>query len=286
MKVSTGNLIGRLHGYLIERFSLYAVLVLGAAHVYFLQKVTGGLSQPSLFAAAFTLYIGFFMGLRFLDDSKDKQHDDTYYNDRPVQRGTISLDELRTSFWVVMLILFLAVLLVGNASVLGLFALCCLYLYFMYREFFVREYLRERLLLYLASHQVFSFILSGLIVQVFGLSPFSPHGFWLVLASALMILSVEVARKMRIPAEESGGNDTYSAVLGRSGSVVFWLASLVVVITILAIKQIIPAASLAVMVLPIAASSYYLRVLPKKSETLFVAVTAIVLLTVIGIAVW
>lgn len=280
------SLILRLHQYLVERFSLYAVLVLGLAHVYFLMRISGGSIKITQYISAIVIYLGFLIVMRFLDEFKDKDHDDEYYADRPVQRGLITLKELSlASYWVMLLLLIVTILTLNTLTYL-LFVICCVYLYLMRKEFFIRKYLRQRLMQYLVLHQVFSVFLSALIISIFGVSPLSERGAWVVAISTLMILSIEIARKVRAPGEENRSKDTYSAYLGRVGAALFWEINLLLIIGILIFKNFVPLSTILVILIPLLTAIYYLRFTPRKSEKIFLASTALTLFICMGVAIW
>ena len=111
----------------------------------------------------------------------------------------------------------------------------------MGREFFVSEWLRARPIAYIASHTVVVPLIalviaacSGDAPDVAALAPFLA----LVYASSVVF---EFGRKIRAPADEQVGVETYSALWGPRMAAIVWCATLVM--TALLLVAAVPAVS-------------------------------------------
>ena len=214
-----------------ERFPLLAhgplVLAFSASAVCFSRLLRGDISWPAAqsLAVAFVTCLLFFLGLRIADEFKDFEEDSRYRPYRPVPRGLICLSELG---WVgagaaaiqLALALWLApelefVLLAGWG-----------YLALMSKEFFMRAWLKARPITYLWTHM---FIMP--IVDLYATAcDWVPAGFklpprgllWFLAASFFNGIVIEFGRKIRAPADEETGVQTYSVLWGRRTAVLAW----------------------------------------------------------------
>lgn len=210
------------NGLLIAAFSSCAVS--------FSCLLRGGQSIPSMaalltaFATAFIL----FLQLRIADEFKDFDEDSRYRPYRPVPRGLVRLHELALigvggalvqlalAFWLAP---GLALLLVATWGYLAL----------MTREFFVRDWIRERPITYLWSHMLI-IPLADLYATACdwqsaqGTPP--PGLFWFIAVSFFNGVTLEFGRKIRAPEDEEPGVRTYSQLWGGRKAAFAWLAAL------------------------------------------------------------
>jgi 4-hydroxybenzoate polyprenyltransferase len=212
------------HGLLIAAFSTCAVS--------FSHLLRGSQSIPSVaslltaFATSFLL----FLQLRIADEFKDFDEDSRYRPYRPVPRGLVQLREL-------------AAIGIGGAVVqLGLaywlaprLALLLLatwgYLALMTREFFVRDWIRERPITYLWTHMLIipltDFYATACDWQGARVAP-PPGLFWFIAVSFFNGVTLELGRKIRAPGDEEPGVRTYSHLWGRQTAAIAWLAALLI----------------------------------------------------------
>lgn len=216
-----------------ERFPIFAhgplVLAFSSSAVCFSRLLRGQRGWPPWqeFAVAFATCFLFFLGLRIADEFKDFNEDSLYRPYRPVPRGLVTLQELG---WVgagaaiiqLLLALWLAVPLIV-LLLAGWF-----YLSLMSKEFFVRDWLKARPITYLWTHM---FIMP--IVDLYATAcdwvpagfKFPPRGLlWFLAASFFNGVVIELGRKIRAPADEETGVQTYSFLWGRRTAVLAWLA--------------------------------------------------------------
>ncbi len=209
------------HGPLILAFSSSAV-----CFSRLLRRDAAWPTWPSLLVAFVTCLL-FFLGLRIADEFKDFEEDAMYRPYRPVPRGLVTLRELgwvgaaaaavQLGFAVWLAPALVIVLLIGWA-----------YLALMSKEFFARAWLKARPITYLWTHMFImpivdlyatacDWVPAGLALPPRGLS-------WFLAASFFNGIVIEFGRKIRAPADEETGVQTYSFLWGRRTAVMAWLA--------------------------------------------------------------
>ena len=224
-----------------ERFPLLAhgplVAAFSASAVSFSALLRGPGARPAAAAAlvAFATALTSFLQLRIADEFKDAEEDARYRAYRPVPRGLVRLRELA---WI------------GAVAAAGQLGLCLWlgarggglrwqlpalllvtwgYFALMSREFFVRDWLKARPVVYLFSHM---FIMPLIDWYATGCDWVPAGGampaglFWFLAASFCNGLVIELGRKIRAPGQEEAGVQTYSVLWGRAGATGAWLAAL------------------------------------------------------------
>ena len=215
-----------------ERFPLLAhgplVLAFSSSAVCFSHLLRGENSWPDWrgLVVAFVTCLLFFLGLRIADEFKDFEEDSRYRPYRPVPRGLVKLRELG---WIGV---GAAVIQLALAVWLAPFLIIVLlagwaYLALMSHEFFAREWLKARPITYLWTHM---FIMP--IVDLYATAcdwvpaglKLPPNGLiWFLVASFFNGIVIEIGRKIRSPADEETGVQTYSILWGRRAAVAAWL---------------------------------------------------------------
>ena len=210
------------HGLLIAAFSVsaisYSMLLRGAA----------GWPEPKIVAASFGNAFLFFLLLRIADEFKDHEEDARYRPHRPVPRGLVSLRELGSVGALCLAGQLVLTVWLEPALVL-LLALVWLYLGFMSKEFFVRDWLKARPVTYLWSHMLIvpliDFYTTACDWATAG-HPAPPDGLlWFLTASFFNGLVIEVGRKIRAPQDEVVGVETYSTLWGPQRAALVWLGA-------------------------------------------------------------
>lgn len=209
------------HGPLIFAFSLsamsYSALLRGATAL-----------QPAAAAVAFVTALLFFLQLRIADEFKDAEDDARWRPYRPVPRGLVTLRELG---WLG--VGAGIVQLVGSLWLRPMQALMLLvawtYLALMSKEFFVHGWLKRHPTFYMLSHMVimpvFDIYATACDWLTAGAAP--PCGLiWFLLVSYLNGIVIEVGRKIRAPADEEEGVETYSILWGRHKALLVWLSAM------------------------------------------------------------
>ena len=225
--------VQRWHTYQKERFPLLAhgplIAAFSACAVAFSSMLRGAMApgwQP--YATAFVVCLLMFLQLRIADEFKDAEEDARWRPYRPVPRGLVTLSSLRVVF------LLAAVIQAGAAWLLDPRLLIVLgiawsYLALMSVEFFCRDWLKKRPVIYLVTHM-------GImpLVDFFGTAcewlpnvGHAPAGLgWFLAASFFNGVVIEIGRKLRQPAAEEEGVETYSHLWGKRGGSLVWLVAL------------------------------------------------------------
>lgn len=217
-----------------ERFPLAAhgplILAFSASAVSYSALLRGSSTAPSLrsFAVAFVVSLGSFLLLRIADEFKDQEEDAKYRPYRPVPRGLVRLRELAWIGVGVAVGQLTLALLIGWKLV-GLLAVTWIYFALMSREFFVREWLKARPVVYLFSHMAIMPLVDWFAtgcdwVHAGGTMP--PGLFWFLAASFCNGIVIELGRKIRSPGQEETGVETYSVLWGPRIAVLAWLAAM------------------------------------------------------------
>jgi len=157
-----------------------------------------------------------FMLLRISDEHKDFEEDANYRPYRPVQRGLVTLRELR----IVGIILVAAQLLLTvwiDAKLLLLLLAVYVWFLLMTNEFFVPKWLKSHPVIYLASHMMILPLINLYTTSIEWL----PRGGGLSFGLVLFMVStfwggtvIEIGRKLRAPQNEEHGVETYTALWG------------------------------------------------------------------------
>jgi hypothetical protein len=217
-----------------ERFPLLAhgiiVAAFSSSAVCFSMLLRGAVEAPRPFTllVAFATALLFFLQLRIADEFKDAEEDARYRPYRPVPRGLVRLSELAILGVITGLVQLLLGLALLPVLVLLLFGVW-IYLALMSKEFFVAAWLKKRPILYMVSHMV-------IIPQIDFYATAcdwwptlgrAPEGLgWFVAVSYFNGIVFEIGRKIRAPADEETGVDTYTALWGRPIGVLAWLGAI------------------------------------------------------------
>lgn len=225
-----------------ERFPIFAhgplVAAFSASAVSFSALLRGlGEGRPGFanYAVAFAVSLASFLQLRIADEFKDAEEDAAFRPYRPVPRGLVTLRELA---WVgvaaatlqLALTIWLGLSHGGLRWQLpGLLLVTWTYFALMSREFFAREWLKARPVIYLFSHMMIMPLIDWFATGCDWVPADGgmPAGlFWFLAASFCNGLVIELGRKIRAPEQEERGVPTYTALWGRPAAVTSWLAAL------------------------------------------------------------
>ena len=195
---------------------------------------------PIIWYKLFPLFIiifMFFFQLRITDEFKDYEEDLKYRPYRPVQRGIISLKALG-KIGIATIIIQIILAHVINSKLIYFMLLVWIYMFLMTKEFFIKNWLTERILIYALSHVVIMIFITLVIVKGTGyiLQDYFSETLYLLLEKyeknifigliplfALNYLNgivLEIGRKTRRTDEEEYGVQTYSKLWGRKKAVV------------------------------------------------------------------
>jgi 4-hydroxybenzoate polyprenyltransferase len=190
-----------------------------------------GWPRANALFTAFACCLLLFLQLRIADEFKDYEEDLKYRPYRPVQRGLVTLRQLGILFVLCAAVQF-GLALIHSPALLVLLLIVWTYLALMSREFFVPEWLKARPMLYLWSHMIIMPF-----VDLFATGsdwtsspsgrPGSIAGLGLFLgASYFNGVVIEIGRKIRSPADEETGVQTYSSLMGPRRAILAWIAAL------------------------------------------------------------
>ena len=231
---SEKNILSRLWIYQKERFPLAGYLPLVAAFTFSAASYSricrggeGFVPWTRLIAGIATSF-GIFLLLRLFDEFKDAEDDAAYRPYRPVPRGLVTLRELGR-----LIVLVIAAMILLNALLMPVMlpalALALGYILIMWREFFVREWLRRHPVVYMVTHMMImpltDFYTTGL--DWMNARAAMPRGLFLFLTVTFLNgCVIEIGRKIRNPKDEEKGVETYSYLWGPNRATGIWLGIL------------------------------------------------------------
>ena len=217
----------RLRAYLRERFPLFGHVLLIISYYssnQFLARVLTNPGEPmrytpaSLIGALTLLF--FFFHLRVFDEHKDFAEDARFHPQRVLQRGVITLADLRILAALCIVAEFALAAGSGRAPLAAL-GVAFVFSLLMLKEFFAAAWLKRHFLVYATSHMLLMPLLS-LMVYSFatGRMPWrAPGVFWVyAFVGFFVTFNVEVSRKIRAPEDEVEGLESYSKIFGTYGA--------------------------------------------------------------------
>ncbi len=217
-----------------ERFPLFAhgplIAAFSASAVSYSALLRGSGRPPAAisFVVAFVGSLGSFLLLRIADEFKDAEEDARFRPYRPVPRGLVTLREL-AAVGVGVAVLQLALALPMGWPLVGLLGVTWTYFALMSREFFARTWLKARPVVYLFSHMLIMPLIDWFATGCDWVwaDEGMPAGLWWFLAASFCNgIVIELGRKIRAPAQEEPGVETYTFLWGRPVAVGAWLAAL------------------------------------------------------------
>ena len=159
----------------------------------------------------------FFLMLRVFDEHKDFEADAVAHPQRVLQRGLITLRDLKL-VGIVAIGVQLGVSLWfdrGVGPVTAWWAAAFAWSTLMAREFFVREWIRRHLVVYALTHIVVMVMIAMWIATMGSPRAAVASAPWAFAALSLFAgLAFEIARKMRAPEQEHPMADSYTQALG------------------------------------------------------------------------
>lgn len=231
----------RLAAYSSERFPLLRQGILIVSYFSCNQFLAQTLTRPgepmrytlgSLLGAVTLLC--FFFHLRAFDEHKDFEADSRHYPDRILQRGLITLRDLKVLGAIAIATELLCAALwwpLGQPAALVSVFVAMAFSVLMLKEFFAREWLRRHPLVYATTHMLVMPLLA-LVVFSFATGKYlweAPGWFCLyAFVGFFVTFNWEISRKIRVPADEIEGVDTYSKIFGTYGAA--WVVLVVRVI--------------------------------------------------------
>jgi 4-hydroxybenzoate polyprenyltransferase len=213
--------------YLRERFPPIANVLLILTYYSSNQFLAFALTQPGPVMhydrwsfLGMLMLVSFFFHIRVFDEHKDYEDDCRYFPDRVLQRGLVTLRELKIAGAVAIAIEATVCALRGKEA-FAAWAIAFGFSLLMLREFFARDFLKRRFLLYATSHMLIMPLLS-LLVFSFATKRWpweAPPWFWVyAFVGFFVTFNWEVSRKIRAPEEEIDGVESYTKLFGTFGA--------------------------------------------------------------------
>ncbi|MBF0452399.1 MAG: hypothetical protein HQK75_16980 [Candidatus Magnetomorum sp.] len=209
--------------YFKERFPIAGALLYSAS-LFYLSYFSANLfhfhSPVNVLQSVCGCFVIFLvlLHLRLLDEHKDYEKDRRAYPERMLSKGTITLKDLRKLLYGVLFIEAGLSLALG-INVFMIWLMVMLWSYLMYVEFFIPEFLNQRMGLYLISHQLIVPIIFmyGMIQRIqFPQKSIEEIGclIMLFLASICSTITFEIARKTWSQEKEHECADSYTKSWG------------------------------------------------------------------------
>ena len=184
-------------------------------------RATSGETGPLLLSlrdvAGFFAVWCFFLMLRVFDEHKDFEADAIAHPQRVLQRGLITLRDLRIVGGVAIGVQLGVSLWIdgGPGPVTAWWVAAFAWSVLMAREFFVRNWIRRHLIVYAVSHVIVMAILAMWIATMGSPRAAVASAPWAFAALSVFAgLAFEIARKMRAPEQEHPMADSYTQALG------------------------------------------------------------------------
>ncbi len=217
-----------------ERFPLFAhgplIFAFSACAVSFSSLLRGApVPGWQMILTAFGVCLLMFLQLRIADEFKDAGEDARWRPYRPVPRGLVRLRELRVLFGIAALTQ-VGLVLALDLRLLWVLAIAWCYLALMSVEFFCRDWLKKRPVVYLVTHMGIMPLVDffGTACEWLPRGVSAPSGLgWFLAASFFNGIVIEIGRKLRQPGDEEDGVETYSRLWGKSGGAAVWIGALV-----------------------------------------------------------
>ncbi len=188
--------------------------------------------------ALFIIIFMFFLQLRITDEFKDYEEDLKYRAYRPVQRGVITLKALgKIGIATVIIQIILAYII--DFKIIYFMIIVWFYMFLMAKEFFIKEWLTKRILIYALSHVVIMIFITLVIVNAtqyivlgeaenifkFVALQWYRHNIDIALIPLFTLnylngIILEIGRKTRRADEEEYGVQTYSKLWGKKKAAV------------------------------------------------------------------
>jgi 4-hydroxybenzoate polyprenyltransferase len=231
------GIMARLGAYLGERFPLLGNGLLILSFYSSNQFLAHALNEPGhpmkydlTTLCGFLTILCFFLHMRIFDDHKDYNEDIRFFPNRVLQSGKVTLRELKFVAAAAIGVQIASSAIVGPAAMLS-WAIAFFFSVLMLKEFFVRNWLKQKFLLYASVHMLIMPLLA-MVVWSFATGRFfwqAPPWYWLYsMVGFLLAFNWEVSRKIRVPEDEREGLDSYSRLFGTYGAAYLVLAIRVV----------------------------------------------------------
>lgn len=217
------------------------IVFLGAHHTFYRnfihQEKAYNLQEIlHLIPLAFAVFLLFFR-LRLFDEIKDSETDAKHHPERPLPRGLLTKNEVLRAIYI---IIPLEILLFGFYGLWALLSalVATSYSLVMYKEFFVKKWLRSHLTTYAVTH---TFIVVFISITIFAalFNTFTKILLDLVsfsLTGWFLFNIFEFGRKTYALQEEKESVNSYSKIFGKFGAVL--IVMLMAILSIVFIERV------------------------------------------------
>jgi 4-hydroxybenzoate polyprenyltransferase len=237
--------INRLSEYQKERFPViqYLIYILLYYLGFFILSsflTYGSVRFSSINIIGFVSVFLIFFELRLFDEIKDYDIDLKYSPQRPVQRGLISINEVKKMLSIIIILLLLFNTFYGIENFVIMMILQT-YIIIMAKEFFIGEKLKKNRVLYAMLHMIVMSLLTLYIIShAVTVTKMNIRHLGLIAISYLIGFIIEVGRKIEAPEEEKTGVDNYSKLLGpkKAAWLLFFLSLFCSILTFLVLRNL------------------------------------------------
>ncbi len=216
--------------YLSERFPLQshipiiAIFSFSAICYSLMADGASNFIEAGNFVMAFALTFGLFLLLRISDEFKDYEEDKKFRKYLPVPRGLLTLNHLK--FLAALIFVVHLIILITNPQFILIYIVCLVYMALMYKEFFIKRWLKQNQLAYVLSHMAIiplvDLVASSAHWSFGGISPPTALG-WFFAVSFFNGILMEIGRKIKLPEHEEKGVLSYSKLWGTSKAITNWI---------------------------------------------------------------
>ncbi len=227
------SFIRRFFAYLNERFPPLGNVLLILTYFSSNQFLATALTTPGRpmhydrwSLLGMLMLVCFFFHIRVFDEHKDYEDDCRHYPQRILQRGLVTLRQLKIAA-AIAIATQIVIAAARGPQAFTAWAIAFGFTLLMLREFFVPEFLKRHFLLYAVSHMLVMPLLALLVFSfVTRRWPWeAPPWFCLyAFVGFFVTFNWEVSRKIRAPEDEIEGVDSYTKIFGLFGAAYVVLA--------------------------------------------------------------
>lgn len=220
-----------------ERFSPFSYIPFLSLYFIAHYVFTSSLNKYPL-SSSIILYIAtliFFFKLRLYDEVKDFESDLKAYPERPLSRGLLSHSNIYFAIIICIALELFAFSIFGTTGLLAII-IPITYSLLMFKEFFVRKWLRSHLTLYAVTHTAVSSLFSLALLSVLESTyiwNLNVNAYFFALLSWCLFNIFEFGRKTFVSNEEKRNIDSYSKIYGRFGAILLVISMAICSIIIL-----------------------------------------------------
>lgn len=208
---------------------LFMLLYFVAHYIFYLSNAEKSIPIIKLLI----LFIGtfvFFFKLRLYDELKDYQNDLAIYPNRPLIRGLLTHKDLYKGIYIAIALEIISFSSFGFRGLLAIGA-PIIYSLLMFKEFFIRKWIRSHLTIYALTHTLvsalFSLTLLSSLKSTF-IWNLDTNSYLFALLSWCLFNIFEFGRKTFISEEERPKVESYSKIYGRFGAILLVISMAII----------------------------------------------------------